>query len=488
MVNWMKTFFEYFFFRPCYSVVHLGQSEDALISVAVWLTTHRKGQHVAELAQDYLENLTNESLLSLAVMADCADETMQFIRFLDTEEHDMSQVQLQVQTMLSRLHYLVIEQHVKDSGYTDHMVQQLRRPRGFLVRGRPKTVGGLPEGSESPILARILQRMSAWVHLATQTVKAEFPSFELLSSFLLFDIQAPDSSEWQLSKRKACERLAKACRVSHQGLLDEVLTLEPVATQLQIASNGKMTSFDAWRTAVQRTQARKGMAERFPVSNLMPVLVRHGAFSGATTSGVEQFLAKLQANLTPDRSLTVHFLQECKLISDMNNYDDEWLCQQARREWARRWSAPRKFATEPRIHKGIPMAKRQQPDSETAFVRKRRLCGKNAPLKPIQERLVFIYLCFLILMFVCLFCMFCNVPAFFLILIPVAHCNKHGACFALLVEPMAAKDSRYICRGRWIFAANTAAAKRDAISRQKADSEPYPRVLGRRIGGRGRAS
>ena len=36
------------------------------------------------------------------------------------------------------LHYLVIEQHAKHSGYTDHMVQQLRRPQGFLVRRTPK--------------------------------------------------------------------------------------------------------------------------------------------------------------------------------------------------------------------------------------------------------------------------------------------------------------------------------------------------------------
>ena len=175
-------------------------------------------------------------------------------------------------------------------------------------------------------------------------------------------------------------------QVNAQGLLDEFLNLQPIAHQIWIA-NKNVTSFHAWREAIRRTQTRKPMRDRFSIQNLLPVLRRHGAFNGATTSGVEQSLSKFQADVPADRTLSVHWLQEHKLISDLGCYDKEALCAQAREEWTKRFAAPRKFAEQPRLHKGLPMSKRKQEQSQTAFVKRRRLHSKQAALVPMQEPL-----------------------------------------------------------------------------------------------------
>ena len=359
---------------------------DAMISTCVWMCIHRKGQD-AERASSYLSKLNNESLLLMAVCADISDETMVFNRFLDTENHDTAHVQLEAQALLSRLHHLIVDKRVVDQGYTFHMITQLQKPRGFLVKSQARTIGGLAH--PVPLLDKILQRMAAWLQLACQTVRAEFPSYELLSSFMIFDVEAPEDEEWRFSKQSACQRLAKVFKVDDQGLMDEISNLQPIATQLFISSGKKISSFEAWRDAVRRTRSRKAIAERFPVENLWPVLVRLGAFHGATTSGVEQGLSKLQCNLSPDRCLTLHYLQEVKIICDLPNYEVDWLAEQSRVQWAKWYSAPRKFATVPRLHKGLPQKRKADkgPVSEAVFVRQRRLASQQAPLKPIQERL-----------------------------------------------------------------------------------------------------
>lgn len=167
---------------------------DAIVSTAIWITIHRKGQSQAEAAATFLDGLDHESLLLLAACADCSDEAMTLIRFLDSEEHDLAHVQLECQSMLSRLHWLIIERNLQRCGYTHHMAEQLKRARGFLVRGKPKSIGGL--SNPAPLLDKVFQRMASWLHLATQTVHSEFPSFELLSSFMMFDVQAPESEAW----------------------------------------------------------------------------------------------------------------------------------------------------------------------------------------------------------------------------------------------------------------------------------------------------
>ena len=112
--------------------------------------------------------------------------------------------------------------------------------------------------------------------------------------------------------------------------MDKISNLQPIATQLFTPSGKKISSFEAWRDAVRRTRSRKAIAERFPVENLWPILVRFGAFHEATTSGVEQGLSKLQCNLSPDRCLTWHCLQDVEITCDLPNCEVDWLAEQSR--------------------------------------------------------------------------------------------------------------------------------------------------------------
>jgi hypothetical protein len=73
------------------------------------------------------------------------------------------------------------------------MLQRLQDPVVVLIDGQPKTVGG----SGTVTLAmqrRCLARMSAWCRLAQMTLKAEFPDWDALCAFDVFDLEVEGSS------------------------------------------------------------------------------------------------------------------------------------------------------------------------------------------------------------------------------------------------------------------------------------------------------
>ena len=90
---------------------------DALIATAIWATVHRRGQRDAVCAEKFLKFIDERKLILLSMIADAADECIQVVRFLDTESYDLSELLLQLQTCMSRLHYLFIEDSFMFSGF-----------------------------------------------------------------------------------------------------------------------------------------------------------------------------------------------------------------------------------------------------------------------------------------------------------------------------------------------------------------------------------
>ena len=114
---------------------------EAVLSTAVWISVHRTGKPKT-VAQNFLRALTHEKLVMISMLADAADEAITLIRFLDTESVDGSEIQLEVQLFLSRMHHLFNEGRVSEvPGYCHHMLEQLKTPKGFLVDSVPKTIG-----------------------------------------------------------------------------------------------------------------------------------------------------------------------------------------------------------------------------------------------------------------------------------------------------------------------------------------------------------
>lgn len=177
------------------------------------------------------------------------------------------------------------------------------------------------------------------------------------------------------------------CAVSADGLLSEIAAHEPIAKHLWQKGFAK-TAFEAYRLAVQRTQARPSNRELFPIENLAKVLPRLGAFDGCTTSGIEQNLSKLDTLLTSRNLEGRHKFLEFKILCDGGRFDMDEVCSQARIEWSSRWGAPRASAALPRIHSGLPGSKRLA--SEAEFIRKRRRTTEEAPHVSASENLWYI--------------------------------------------------------------------------------------------------
>ena len=73
------------------------------------------------------------------------------------------------------------------------MLEDLRRARTFVVKGHAVSVG-CAGGVSEPIFQRAFAIMCAWLTLMIAVLKAEFPSFEILHAFCVFDINGPTRS------------------------------------------------------------------------------------------------------------------------------------------------------------------------------------------------------------------------------------------------------------------------------------------------------
>lgn len=159
----------------------------ATVATAVHAAIHRKGQTDGDRAEAFLERLDEKSLLLLALLADASDECTGMLRILDSEEHDVAAITLELQALMDRIEHLFIHGHATSSGYTAYMLETLRRPLAFMTKSGPKTVGGANRISDS-LCQDALKEMKCWVAVVAETIETEFPTFTLMASMSLFDL------------------------------------------------------------------------------------------------------------------------------------------------------------------------------------------------------------------------------------------------------------------------------------------------------------
>ena len=112
---------------------------DAILMVAQWVVVHRAGESEELHAIDFLLNVNEETLLSIAFCADAGDEGMKMIREVDTEKHDTSRVATTLATLVAHMDYLFVQAHAPEYGYTAYLLALLERPRTVWMRGIPET-------------------------------------------------------------------------------------------------------------------------------------------------------------------------------------------------------------------------------------------------------------------------------------------------------------------------------------------------------------
>ena len=212
-----------------------------------------------------------------------------------------------------------------DTGYTAHMLKILNRPRLVHMSARESKVIGGPNYVTQEILSKVLRRMQNWCTLACHAVRAEFPGFEALQSFMIFclhtasDASRLDAADTQ-QRQDHFERLAALLGIECQTLQKQYKDYYPRA--LRIYNSRNIGTMAAWREALSAAlqgPRRARQQEAHPCDVLLAVLARFGAYGG-TTSGVERtFALKLSTELDDDYVNDV-----CTLALDRElRYDEE---------------------------------------------------------------------------------------------------------------------------------------------------------------------
>ena len=211
---------------------------DAFVKVAIHLAADRNHSDTAH-AEEFLSQVTDQQLILLSMCADASDEAVRLIRYFDSDTWDIASMQYECSVYASRLKHLFLDGQVVHSGYTQHMLETLKKSRGWLCRGRPRSIPW-----RRP--CRVCRRSS---ESRSRLCERNF-RHSSCSDRSWFSMSKVDGTSWRL---KICKR-RRLCQVLGFGFeefLGEFAAHQPVA--FYEARSGK-DNFDAWKSAVLKSR------------------------------------------------------------------------------------------------------------------------------------------------------------------------------------------------------------------------------------------
>jgi len=357
----------------------LGRSilhHDALVATAAWIYHKRPGTKEAEAAAAYCRRLSEERFLVKAMMADACDETMALTRFMDDEAMDLSLVPAEIEMWDMRTRYLFDEGGCRESGYTKHALHELKQARVVPIANR--NFGGRPISDR--MFNKCLDRLKAWRALALEVVRAEWPEFQLLSSFSVFSLGVTRKSSASTSsttsatdavERTHVERLARFFKLDAAVLHEQIRDHRPIA--MRFYTTTQCTTIDGWRQALDATSRRQGVQKNHPSKELVKVAREFFAYGGSTT-GCEQAFARTLRSLNAQQGALKESREEdiLKLVIDYKEEQESMVLGLAREQWARYYNHARAPRTEKRLDFMKAKAKISGRDTETSWLRARR--------------------------------------------------------------------------------------------------------------------
>ncbi|CAE7278036.1 unnamed protein product [Symbiodinium microadriaticum] len=333
-----------------------------LVRVAQAILQERgRSSEEGQIARRWLERVTPESALQIALVADASDEARSVSQFFDADNYSKSEMTAHVSKFLCKVTWLFEDsQGAKQTGFTRFMLDQLRTPINISVDGHLRSVG-VPSDQE---MTRCFQRMVSWLQLVRLTVKAELPSFESLQLFRIFDLEVNPSAH-------DLRRFANMLDLDAEAFRAEFHDLRPSADWHY--RNGCSSSQAAWLLAVQKTKG---------TSTLMVAALARDLAWQANTCGIERNFSKALVSTS-----------RCRADVSEPRLDDEVqlisLCQQSRGKaralpkhqkliesarllWSQEFGAPRERRPLAPHEKGL-RKRLTDGNSEAAFLKKRRL-------------------------------------------------------------------------------------------------------------------
>ena len=188
----------------------------AVVLTAVKAYNERKNNPAGQAAIKFLRFVTGpdgpERLVLAGMLCDAADEALGLTRAMDHERTDISLVDAEVQTFLRNIKMLFAEQQCVNTGFTRHMLEQVKMQFMWFDEHCPQTIG-CTTGLRATQLAACLKHMAAWVSVASKVVCTEFPSFDLIRSFRVLALSGMDlqGASRQEHSRKRAEQHQEDC-------------------------------------------------------------------------------------------------------------------------------------------------------------------------------------------------------------------------------------------------------------------------------------
>ncbi len=317
---------------------------DALVALALELVASRTGTPAAR-AEAFLlaisDDLAVEQLIQLGMLADGADESMGPIRALDDDNYDVAEIPALLQLYTQKLDMMYVSKGCLTTGFTALMLENVTRPRIVTLKGTPRSIGG-PEAVKDETVQRCLNRMIAWTVLVRQSLRAEFPCWEIWHAFEAFDLSlhrralVDDGRKLRGGQARArhLNKLAQVFGVDAANLALEYDDHVVHAANLYKVGEG-MRSVDCWREALLRTQSRESMRTRHPARNLLPVLQGYCLFCGCCTAGAERCFGLVRRLITPQRgSISGPRENEVLILSSASGrFSDDSIIANAREIW-----------------------------------------------------------------------------------------------------------------------------------------------------------
>lgn len=253
------------------------------------LSREKKNDENGQRASAFLAYCSEEILVQIGMIADAGDEGGQLCRAFDKElpaSEELAATLSNFEMKISCL-FAADEPACLLTGYTNHMICTLQERELLLPTldgNGVRTLGG-PQSITAPLVERCLSRMRVWVKLAKACIAHEFPEWDLITSFQVFNVTAERSSLSNQTREKHIRRLSKFFDVDllqFRSQLDDLTAIARVHAQ-----NTSCTSLSAWQHTVQEVLSTQKRRDRHPCDVLQVVLARWAGWS-SSSCGVEQ--------------------------------------------------------------------------------------------------------------------------------------------------------------------------------------------------------
>ena len=210
--------------------------------------------------RNFLTWIDEKHCLTLALLADAGAETLRLVRFVDDEEYEIIQWGSAINYFIHRVTWLFVEGGAvqkSDVTYTGMMMNHLKKQVVLDLPSGRKFLGG-PQAVSHHVIESALSHLRAWVILAIQILKAEFPSWSWCHAMSAFTLQGDSIACGALTEAQQNQlmRISEVLNLDHSVLQEQMLDHRHLAKRFLdcgLASD----SFSAWRLAVEETQSTK---------------------------------------------------------------------------------------------------------------------------------------------------------------------------------------------------------------------------------------